>query len=221
MPEWLETSFATDAEPTATLIASRLGLSLGLGFVVAWIYRVTQGRSGEQARGLMATLVLLSVLICMMTLVIGNNVARAFSLVGALAIVRFRTVVEDTRDTAFVIFAVSVGMAVGAGFLKVPFVAIPVAGLAALAFRPRPGATDGVHQVVVRITPGVTPEALIAEVVGRHTTEARVRSVLTARQGAAVETTYGVRFRDGSDARKVLDELGRVEGVQGVEVTRP
>src|SRR2546430_13730647 len=45
------------------------------------------------------------------TQVIGDNVARAFSLVGALSIVRFRTVVRDTQDTAYVIFAVVVGMA--------------------------------------------------------------------------------------------------------------
>ena len=50
----------------------------------------------------------------MVTQVIGDNVARAFSLVGALSIVRFRTVVRDTQDTAYVIFAVAVGMAVGA-----------------------------------------------------------------------------------------------------------
>src|SRR3712207_7596331 len=51
----------------------------------------------------------------MVTQVIGDNIARAFSLVGALSIVRFRTVVRDTQDTAYVIFAVAVGMAVGAG----------------------------------------------------------------------------------------------------------
>ena len=58
---------------------------------------------------------LLSILIAMVTQVIGDNIARAFSLVGALSIVRFRTVVRDTQDTAFVIFSVGVGMAVGAG----------------------------------------------------------------------------------------------------------
>ena len=49
---------------------------------------------------------LLSILIAMVTQVIGDNIARAFSLVGALSIVRFRTVVRDTQDTAYVIFAV-------------------------------------------------------------------------------------------------------------------
>ena len=85
---------------------------------------------------MVATLVLLTVLIAMVTMVIGDSIARAFSLVGALAIVRFRTVVEDTRDTAFVIFAVAVGMAAGAGFLKAALVGLPFAAAAAFLFRP-------------------------------------------------------------------------------------
>ena len=88
-------------------IAIRLVSSLVLGAIVAWIYRKARK---EPASSFTATLVLLSVLIAMVTQVIGDNVARAFSLVGALSIVRFRTVVRDTQDTAYVIFAVAVGM---------------------------------------------------------------------------------------------------------------
>ena len=73
----------------------------------------------EEAESFVVTLVLLTILIAMVTQVIGDNVARAFSLVGALSIVRFRTVVRDTQDTAYVIFAVAVGMAVGANNFSV------------------------------------------------------------------------------------------------------
>jgi hypothetical protein len=80
------------------------------------IYRGTRDVSRESAP-FPGTLVLLCVLIAMVTQVIGDNVALAFSLVGALSVVRFRTAVRDTKDTAFVIFAVAVGMAIGAGQL--------------------------------------------------------------------------------------------------------
>src|SRR5579859_3808395 len=125
MPEWLNETFQVDVDLKLSLLAPRLAVALALGCAVAGVYRLTHGRRGEPAAGLTATLVMLTVLIALVTLVIGNSVARAFSLVGALAIVRFRTVVEDTRDTAFVIFAVALGMAVGAGFLRVPLIAIP------------------------------------------------------------------------------------------------
>lgn len=116
------------AELTVRLLAALL-----LGLAVACIYRGSHGRRKEDARVLFATLVLLSLLIAMVALVIGNSVARAFSLVGALSIVRFRTVVDDTRDTAFVIFSVVVGMAAGAGLLFVPLLGLPLVAMTAIA----------------------------------------------------------------------------------------
>src|SRR4026209_160607 len=99
----------------------------------------------------------------MSTQVIGDNIARAFGLVGALSIVRFRTVVEDTRDTAFVIFAVVVGMAIGAGYSIVAGVRLPAVLLAALGmqhFMPDAPAGSNSSTLMVRIGLGHDPELL-------------------------------------------------------------
>ena len=85
---------------------------------MAAIYFLTQRRGRAETASLVSTLVLITVLLAMVSIVIGNNTARAFGLAGVLSIIRFRTVVEDTRDTAFVIFAVITGMAVGSGLLE-------------------------------------------------------------------------------------------------------
>ena len=91
----------------------------------------------DEAESFTVTLVLLTILIAMVTQVIGDNVARAFSLVGALSIVRFRTVVRDTQDTAYVIFAVALGMAIGANHPAIAVCGLTVVGLAAYTLRPR------------------------------------------------------------------------------------
>jgi uncharacterized membrane protein YhiD involved in acid resistance len=201
----------------------RLGVAFALGCVVAGVYRLTHGKPNGQSLGLMATLVLLTVLIAMVTLVIGNSVARAFSLVGALAIVRFRTVVEDTRDTAFVIFAVAVGMAVGAGFLTVPLVGIPVATLAAFLFRPRgsaplQGSLD--FTLKVRVGVGRAPEPLFRETFAKHLERSRLNALATARQGAALDLTYSVRLRHEDAALALVAELNGLEGVQEVALNQ-
>jgi len=54
-------------------------------------------------------------------MVIGNNLARAFGLVGAMSIIRFRTAVKDTQDIVFIFFALAAGMAAGVGFRLVAF----------------------------------------------------------------------------------------------------
>src|SRR5262245_52358901 len=100
MFDWLESPLAGGFHFTPRELAVRLGLALICGGIVAGIYALTQRRLRAELVPMATTLVLLTVLIAMVTLIIGNNVARAFSLAGALAIIRFRTVVEDTRDTA-------------------------------------------------------------------------------------------------------------------------
>ena len=131
MPEWLNGVVGTEGEVAPEKLAVRLVLAALLGAAVAAVYALTRKKTRTEAAPFSATLVLLTVLIALVTQVIGNSVARAFSLVGALSIVRFRTVVDDTRDTSFVIFAVAVGMAVGAGSPALALVGIPVVGLTA------------------------------------------------------------------------------------------
>jgi len=130
MPEFLK-DFASDIPAVSPLeITIRLFAALLGGMIVSWIYRTTRSDLAI-APSFPGTLVLLSVLIALVTGVIGDSVARAFSLVGALSIVRFRTVVRDTQDTAYVIFAVVVGMAVGTSNFVAAIIGIAIVTVAA------------------------------------------------------------------------------------------
>ena len=128
MPEWLITTTGEGIPEDATGLRCDWPCRSYSAGVWRRSYLASHGRERSQPAPLATTLVLLSMLIAMVSIVIGNSVARAFSLVGALSIVRFRTVVDDTRDTAFVIFAVIVGMAAGAGLFLVALVGVPLRG---------------------------------------------------------------------------------------------
>ena len=195
MLEWLQSSVATGGNDVSCgLLCARLALSFLLGCVVAAIYFVSQRNERTETSSMVTTLVLLTVLIAMSTLVIGNSVARAFSLLGALAIVRFRTFVADTRDTAFVIFAVVVGMGVGAGLSIVPLMGIPVVALAMLAlylWGKAFGFGAGCENTLtVRLGLGSDPDGLLKRVFDKHLHRSRLISTATARQGAALELKY-------------------------------
>ena len=202
-------------------LALRLGAALLLGCVIAGLYRLTRGRPANDTSNLLPTLVLLTVLVGMITVVIGDNLARAFGLVGALSIVRFRTVVEDTRDTAFVIFAVAVGMGVGAGFLVEMLVALPVPAVAALAFRtrnPLPTRDEEVRLLTIRVGVGHDPDVLLRKPFETHLERWDVVAAATARQGAAVDFTYAVRLRRAGAAVPLIMELNGLEGIQSAEL---
>ncbi len=85
-----------------------------LGVIVSLVYKKThKGLSYSQS--FMVTNIFVAVIVSMVIMIIGNNLARAFALVGALSIIRFRTVVKDTKDTAYIFWSLAVGMASGTG----------------------------------------------------------------------------------------------------------
>ncbi|MDP1660755.1 MAG: DUF4956 domain-containing protein [Phycisphaerales bacterium] len=235
MLDWLTEAFNADAELSLTVLVERQAVAFVMGCAIAGIYRLTRGpRAGGRARGgvdqpltMMATLVLLTILIGMIGLVVGSNVARAFSLVGALSIVRFRTVVEDTRDTAFVIFAVAVGMAIGAGYLKVPLVGIPFVAAAALLFRPREVQPGGLQtgsgepwRATVRLGAAFSDEPALLAIIDHHAFGAELDEVVTSRQGAAIDRTYRVRLRVPGGVTAFVEALNGIPGVQQVDLKR-
>jgi uncharacterized membrane protein YhiD involved in acid resistance len=221
MPEFLR-SAGVAADPLGVVVL-RLVVAMVFGALVAVIYRRTTGVS---AGSFTNTLVLLAILIAMVTQVIGDNVARAFSLVGALSIVRFRTVVRDTQDTAYVIGAVAVGMAVGAGHFWVAAAGTLVVAIAAMAMRQSTAPLVGVDEgpwpfaLEVRLGLGMDAASVVAPVVDEFATARRLAGVSTAKQGGALEVTYQVRLKDDTKAQALVGALNRLDGVQSVSLDR-
>lgn len=222
MPDWLK-DVMTDPPTPAGTMAVRLVLAAVFGAAVALVYRMSHGGKSRDAWTLTVTLVLLCILLAMVSMVIGESIARAFGLVGALSIVRFRTVVEDTRDTAFVIFAVIVGMAVGTGLVLVPLIGIPVVAAAALALHrsaPETAAAKAGPSLLltVRLGLGRNPDEVVGGVLVTSTISRRLVGIATARQGSALDITYAVELGAGVNPATVVHELNGLDGVQSVEL---
>ena len=221
MPEFLQ-NLATASPQPPLVVLIRLVAAMCGGGLVAWIYRQTRSES-EGAPSIPKTLVLLAILIAMVTQIIGTNVALAFSLVGALSIVRFRTVVRDTQDTAFVICAVVVGMAVGANHWWVAGVGIATVWLAAYLMQTRPArAADprGLFLLSVRVGLGHDAETLLGSTLDSTLDERRLMSMATARQGMSIDMSYEVHLRKGHRPDELVKALNRIDGVQSVELKR-
>ena len=78
-----------------------ISLSFLLSLVIGWVYKNTyQGVAYTQSY--VHTLTLMTMVVAVIMLIVGSNIARAFALVGALSIVRFRNAVKDTRDIGFI-----------------------------------------------------------------------------------------------------------------------
>jgi len=223
MLEALKGPFADGSQISATEILARLVVAAIFGGLVAFVYRRSRNEI-DISPTFPPTLVLLSILIAMVTQVIGDNVARAFSLVGALAIVRFRTVVRDTQDTAFVILAVVVGMAVGASAPWVAAIGLGLVAVVAIMMRP-PAVGDYITGhlpllVKIRIGLGYDAEALLGSTLDVYFSHRRLESIETAKHGVSIDVAYEAKMREPGTPEQLVRALNRIEGVQSVRVER-
>ncbi len=223
MPDVFKVPFVNGSHIPVLEILARLCIAAVFGGLVSLIYRRTRNEI-DIAPSFPPTLVLLSILIAMVTQVIGESIAKAFSLVGALAIVRFRTVVRDTQDTAFVILSVVVGMAVGASAMWVGVIGLSIVGVVAILMKP-PATGDyiiGHLPLLVRIRIGLghDAEALLGSTLDVHFSHRRMESIETAKHGVSIDVAYEAKLREPGTPEQLVRALNRIEGVQSVRVER-
>lgn len=222
MPDFLVAPFSNGPHVAPLDVFVRLLSALLFGVLIGGIYKITR-RDPSIGLQFPTTLLLLCVLIAMVTQVIGDNVARAFSLVGALSIVRFRTVVRDTQDTAYVILAVIVGMAVGARSLWVASIGLGVValaeGLLLLRERAVPG---GAPEYILKVRTGLEfdLDRLVTAAIGGLVREQELISMGTGKQGGFLDGCYRIRLAARQTPPDLVRAMQGTEGVQSVQILR-
>ena len=219
IPDWLVAAFPSDSELSAAVIFTRLAVAMLLGAAVTLVYRITRREKPAAGSDLSQTLLLLTLVIAMVTLAVGGNVARAFSLVGALAIVRFRMVVNDPRDTAFVILAVAVGLSVGAGFLVVPVIGLPLSAIVAWGFLV--GASRGDTSPGVDVSIAIEAEgdpSAHEGILAEYLRDLKPRRIESLTKVSGMEYSYHGTLRAGRHHGELARLLARCDGVKGIDV---
>lgn len=187
--------------------------------VIGLTYRTTH-RGVSYSQSYVQTLVLMGMVIALIMLVVGSNIARAFSLVGALSIIRFRNAVKETRDVGFIFFAMAIGMAAGTRFFLLAVVATVVICLAIVVMdRFNWFNLDIRGQVVkVEVPPDRDYTSDIDDVLRPLTREVELLSAETIRGGALVELVYSVRLKPDVNPGEVTRVLAPLASGQRVTV---
>ncbi len=197
-------------------MVTNMGLALVLGIIMALVFRSThKGLAYSQSFTL--TIVFVTVIVSMVIMVIGSSLARAFALVGALSIIRFRTVVKDTKDTAFVFAGLAVGLAAGTSsyFLAVTgtlFITVMAIVLHKVNF----GALYK-SEFILRFNfdQKFGSEAYL-EVLNTYGKRTNMLHVESAGEGRYLKLAYDVVLKDGADASELISAIDKVEGASEV-----
>ncbi|GAA1536191.1 DUF4956 domain-containing protein [Dactylosporangium maewongense] len=200
-------------------IAIALSLSFVLSAMIGWVYRFTH-RNVSYSQSYVQTLVILGMLIALIMLVVGSNIARAFALVGALSVVRFRNAIKETRDVGFIFLVMGVGMAAGTRFYTLAIVAaVAISLIIVVMYRFNWFAASVQRQVVkVQVPPDGGYTDSIQDVLIAHTSEFELVSIESIRGGALSELMYTVRLKKGHEPGQLIAALGERTGGQRVTV---
>ncbi|MBE3014895.1 DUF4956 domain-containing protein [Microbispora sp. NEAU-D428] len=200
-------------------IAIAMALSFVLSAMIGWVYRATH-RNVSYSQSYVQTLVILGMLISLIMLVVGSNIARAFALVGALSVVRFRNAIKETRDVGFIFLVMGVGMAVGTRFYLLAIVAAVAISLIVMLMQRFDWFALNVRRQVVKVQVPADEDftATIQDVLVRHTDEFELVSMESIRGGALTELMYTVRIKKGSEPADLISALRERNHGQSVTV---
>jgi len=189
-------------------IALVLGLSFCLSMAVAWAYRFTH-RGVSYSQSYVHTLVIMGTVIALIMLIIGSNIARAFALVGALSIIRFRNAMKETRDVGFIFLVMAVGMAVGTRFYLLALFASTVICAFVVALSRFNLFAKVVRERIlcIRLPVDSDYERAFEDPFREHLEENRIISVRTVRAGILQELVYSVVLKKRTKPQALLEDI--------------
>lgn len=192
-------------------------LSFTLCSVVGFVYRLTH-RGISYSQSYVQTLVMMGMIISLVMLVVGSNIARAFALVGALSIIRFRNAIKETRDVGFIFFAMAIGMAIGTRFYLLAVVATVAISAAMILMERLDWFKLDVRSQILKVqTPaGDDFSRQIDDVLLKYTSQSELVSMESIRGGALTELTYSVRLKNAARPGDFITALQEQTGGQKV-----
>jgi uncharacterized membrane protein YhiD involved in acid resistance len=198
-----------------------LGISFVLCVVIGLIYRATH-RGVSYSQGFVITMVIIGVTVSVIMLIIGSNIARAFTLVGALSIIRFRNAIKDTRDVGFIFLSMAVGMACGTRFYGTALIFTAfISGVIYLMYGIDMFARTGINQILrVHVTRELDYEQEFRQLFEQSLSAHSLLSMEVVRQGAFTELVYSLELKSGTDPRAFLDTLRNITGNTKVSLAR-
>lgn len=216
-PDWLGGFEDLTGTFTVADVVLVMGLSFALCAIVGVVYRMTH-RGISYSQSYVQTLVIMGMIVAVVMLVVGSNIARAFALVGALSIIRFRNAIKETRDVGFIFFAMAIGMAIGTRFYLLAGVATAAISSAVLIMTRFDWYKLDVRSQIlkVQVPAGEDYTSILDETLLRFTSQSELVSAESIRAGALTELMYTVRLKSATKASEFISALQERTGGQKV-----
>jgi uncharacterized membrane protein YhiD involved in acid resistance len=204
---------------TVSEIILNIMVALLCGLFIARLYKATYRGTGYSV-AFTNSIVMLAMITSLIIMVIGNNLARAFGLVGALSIIRFRTAVKDTQDIVFIFFGLSMGLASGAGFHKIAIVGTLTIGLILYFLSKSPLLTARQKEYLLQFACSSIGDdtSMYMPVIEKYCKHHKVINVKSIEGHDLLELSYYVRFKDESKSDDFIRALQKLPGIKDINL---
>ena len=183
------------------LIAAIYGIAIG------YTYYKTQEENYQ--RSMAVTLLMLPVILSVIILFIGSNIARAFSLAGTLSIIRFRSAPGDPKDIGFIFFDIAAGLACGVGLFGYGAIFVVILCVIMILAEKFKFFEKKQVQKTLKITipENLNFDGVFDEILKNYTKNYRLVSIKTTDLGSLFELNYNVIMLSGADEQEFINEL--------------
>ena len=204
--ETSEGSATLSIVPTDALIC--IGVALVLGLIISMIYIFTNRRK-RFSTNFAITLVILPAMVSIVIILVGSDIARAFSIAGVFTLVRFRSLPGDSKDLSHVLFAMAIGLASGMGYIVFAAVATVIIGVVYfILMMTNYGVIRNVEKTLrITIPENLNYQGAFDDLFQEFTDKIYLDKVRTTNMGSMYELTYQLIFKKDADEKKFIDEL--------------
>ena len=194
-------------------------IALACGLIISLLYRWTY-KGPNYSVNFVNSMILLSMITAIVIMVIGDNLARAFGLVGAMSIIRFRTAVKDTLDIVFIFFSLAVGMAAGVGMHSVAISGtILISIIVWILFQSgyaNPRKNDFLLQFVMESDNGDT--VTYTGIFDRFSKSYKLINLKSYDDNKTLELTFYIKLKEKEDNQEFVKALQKLDNVSHVNL---
>lgn len=195
-------------------------LAFCVGHLIGWVYMWSHiGLS--YSRMFVASLVVIPVIVSLVMTLMSGNIIIAFGLLAVFAVVRFRNVLKDTRDTTFILWGIVMGLGIGTLRFSTTLIGCFVVGMVFLYLRLSGFGSRHRYDVILSLHwtgAGRATEA-VKQVLRRHSVRASLASERSA-PDAGMDLSYRLLLRDPARSRELVEELETTEGIAYVSLSQ-
>lgn len=201
-------------------VIMNLCLAFSLSFLVATLHRKLQ-EGPTSASSFTLTLLVTPVVVCMIMMAIGSNVALSLGLVGALSIVRFRTVIKDTVDMSFLFLTIGIGLCCGAGAYALAIFGATFVCLIALVLKTLFVTRRGLGEYILVFRQSAAQQGSAGEVIDDLVSWQKLHSVADLGTNEGCEYTYRVRLGKSLTPDALIRRLKQIDGLSQSSLISP